>query len=799
MPIIELFTIFERILVTFIQTIMKKLFLSLLLFTFTMHSQTTINYLPIDDTGVNSIKNPERGYYYPLSTRQSSYIAGTSNVYIKLRSQQLDTIQTNNPGISLIQRNVRLDDFKIENSISPLFLTNLEDDLVLLRSKGLKCILRFFYSHYSSYPTTPPLNVYEPTESILIGVPANKPKALTPGHINQLASVTTRYTDVISSIEAGFIGNHGEWNRTTNFGYDDDGIILNPAELDTRKRVGNKIMELAPDRMVAFRTPRFQMLMMGQISSTVPTLPGINTRIAAHNDCFLSTNDDMGTYGTGGASIPFDQDFLQGQSINTFDGGETCSSGANSTGSNALIQMCRFHFNNLDVLWKDTVIANWRSTFVPPSNTTSYFDEIRKKLGYRFVLSTSTVSSNTVKIELKNLGFANVFNQRKAYLVLKNASNAVVTKVELTTSSGGDVRSWSAGSTTVIGGVVTTTPANLITLEKNLNGYVCPGTYSLFLELPDFNRASNDTSPKYSVRLANSNNGSTSFWEANTGFNNLYQTINITAPPIPTITGSVSACTASNLTYQTTNSTTLLPGQTANWTIEPPINGIFVNGSNTTTTAIVNWATLPATLRLTVTLPGGCTTTTTKIITSNCCDCLNVEGGFSLYAQDFTPPATTSRACISPTPSCGSLNLRYTWKTYSNTYDINYSSCSNLYPYNRLPVGCKIEILDSNNIVICTSPPIGNFPANRLKENTNIHSVNISPNPSTGNYNIKIENYVGELNIKVYDLNGRLVYDEKENKFDNETMIDLSHFQSGMYLLKIEGENINYSQKVIKN
>ena len=75
----------------------------------------------------------------------------------------------------------------------------------------------------------------------------------------------------------------------------------------------------------------------------------------------------------------------------------------------------------------------------------------------------------------------------------------------------------------------------------------------------------------------------------------------------------------------------------------------------------------------------------------------------------------------------------------------------------------------------------------------------VYPNPSNGLYNIRINQYVGAVNIQVVDINGRVVYNVKDDNFNIEKTIDLSAFQSGMYIMKVSGDAINFSQKIIKN
>jgi hypothetical protein len=73
----------------------------------------------------------------------------------------------------------------------------------------------------------------------------------------------------------------------------------------------------------------------------------------------------------------------------------------------------------------------------------------------------------------------------------------------------------------------------------------------------------------------------------------------------------------------------------------------------------------------------------------------------------------------------------------------------------------------------------------------------IYPNPTNGLLNINIANYVGELQVKVYDLNGRQVYNHNVTNFNNTNAINLESLSAGVYVLKLQGENLNYSEKII--
>lgn len=73
----------------------------------------------------------------------------------------------------------------------------------------------------------------------------------------------------------------------------------------------------------------------------------------------------------------------------------------------------------------------------------------------------------------------------------------------------------------------------------------------------------------------------------------------------------------------------------------------------------------------------------------------------------------------------------------------------------------------------------------------------IYPNPTNGDLNIAISNYSGDLGIKVFDLNGREVYNYNVNSFNVEKSINLGNLSTGVYVLKLQGENLSYTQKIV--
>lgn len=526
---------------------MKKIIIALMLFSLMAQAQQpTITY----QETLQDFSNPERGfYYYSISWIPNSpdWVPGSPFHYIPIQQYEIDDCHTGN--FSLIQRIIRLDDYRSGAAIPQGFLDLIEDDFQLLQANGIKCILRFSYSEPNSVPQTP----FEPTEAGIIG------------HINQLDNLTQQYEEVISSVEAGFIGRWGEWFTTTNFGTPPS---LSPAHITARTNVATAIMGLTVNRATAFRTPQFQRLLAPNLNGgkTAPYHNGtIYSRIACHDDAFTNGITDQGTF-----TFTNDRSYLHTKSKYTFTGGESnnndpaynsCTSTANPLGMDALDQLREYHYNYLNSSWFDQVVdpvtGVWAST---PMGVGNCLDEVKRRLGYRFVLVNSSVNttSNKLVINLRNDGYANVFNRRTVYLVLQNTTNGNTYKVNIMGPTDGilaptvptDVRMWQANDYSVI-----PTPAFTV-LSKSLanmtlavaapglpvGSFVPSGFYNLYLELPDED-ALLDNDPRNSIRFANGDgytnsltgNQTGDFWVNGTYagvdyvYNNLFRTLTVAA------------------------------------------------------------------------------------------------------------------------------------------------------------------------------------------------------------------------------------------------------------------------------
>jgi len=441
-------------------------------------SAQTTNVTYTTSTAV--ISNPERGFYKHTSSNSS------------LDQTTLSNYRLNN-NITLIYYEVRLDAF-ISSPLSAAFLTTLTGNFTKMRNAGIKCILRF------SYGSDQDANQLDAT------------KALMLSHIQQVTPALQANADVIAVMQAGFIGTWGEWYYTSQsefggWGYNQN--ELTTANYNNRRDILNAILAALPaNRQVQIRYPAMkQQLFTTNALTTTQAFNGTNvSRTAHHNDCFLASATDYGTYENATIEYPY----LAQETKFLAMGGETCKlNSPRSDCSTALLEMGKFHWSFLNLDYHTAVIDGFEED--------GCFTDIQKNLGYRISLTSATLpqavslgSQLAVTIKLKNTGFSSPYNERKAYIVLKNLTTNQVYPIQMAT----DPRTWMGPNELTI--------TENLTLPANLTA----GNYKMYLSLPDA-AASLSNRPEFAIRLANDN-----VWESVTGYNTLNHTLNVTSGPL---------------------------------------------------------------------------------------------------------------------------------------------------------------------------------------------------------------------------------------------------------------------------
>ncbi|WP_082113206.1 M4 family metallopeptidase [Kordia jejudonensis] len=78
----------------------------------------------------------------------------------------------------------------------------------------------------------------------------------------------------------------------------------------------------------------------------------------------------------------------------------------------------------------------------------------------------------------------------------------------------------------------------------------------------------------------------------------------------------------------------------------------------------------------------------------------------------------------------------------------------------------------------------------------NNNSFSVYPNPSKGSFNIQANKNLGDVSVNIFDINGRSIY-TKNVTLTGTVNFNLDNLQSGLYILRVEGDNFTESRKII--
>jgi hypothetical protein len=411
--------------------------------------------------------NPERGFRIGSHTINLSSPFSKSEIQSSLSSK-----------LTVIYRIYTLSDFR-NRPLSQEFLDFLVRDFSVARSGGVKLAVRFNYNSGMNEPDAPLSRVLS--------------------HIEQLKPVLQANFDVISHLDAGFIGAWGEWHSSTN-GLD------NPTN---RNKILKAILAALPkQRMIAVRSLEYKTDAFGIEEPLSPTeaFNGTNrARVGAYNDCFLASDDDFGTYESNPKIQEEQKTFLSLDNRFVVQGGETCKHNPpRSSCPTALKELARMHWSQLNYEYHEAVLSGWKNQGCMP--------EIERRLGYRFRLIDSEIPERvrpgakfTMKFHITNDGWTSPFNPRLVEIILRNSQTGSKYRIPVNE----DPRFWLAGET------------HQVNINFTLPKDIPSGEYDVFLNLPD-PAPQLYGHPKYSIRLANQN-----VWEGATGYNSLLRKVKV--------------------------------------------------------------------------------------------------------------------------------------------------------------------------------------------------------------------------------------------------------------------------------
>lgn len=240
-------------------------------------------------------------------------------------------------------------------------------------------------------------------------------------HIEQIAEVLNSFEEQILVVQAGMLGNYGEWHSSR--------YLEGTKEQQRENRLyilGQWEANLSPQIKVDVRRPRFI-----REASTAGILSG---RLGLHNDALLSTDSDMGTYDAPGMDREAELAWMQENLTRQVNGGEMPTLGEFSMPENADREFAMMHTGYLNLKYNQEVLSYWDTVMLGDSNAKRYLEN---HLGYRLHLSELGMrrmhlggelytTGMKIRLRLCNTGYAPLPEQYKVFLTTAGSGGEVV-------------------------------------------------------------------------------------------------------------------------------------------------------------------------------------------------------------------------------------------------------------------------------------------------------------------------------------------------------------------------------------
>lgn len=252
-------------------------------------------------------------------------------------------------------------------------------------------------------------------------------------HVEQLAPVLSKNTDVIVALEMGMHGAYGEMHSDTSITYDRVAEATNlmlrntPPELKILTRTGNYSA-----KVLGFDNWGVDFHIDGEKFAEIAKAKGDTMyRVGMFNDGYLGTQYDYGTWGADcKTSICREEGvaWLEKYGINTPYGGEALTTAGGyeviNTPEFLSYEGFRTHTSYLNVQWNNNLIDGWKKSHFEGKDfeydgskidSLTGFKYVNDHLGYRFVLRESWMSDTVgfdhvlhAKFRVQNVGFGNL-------------------------------------------------------------------------------------------------------------------------------------------------------------------------------------------------------------------------------------------------------------------------------------------------------------------------------------------------------------------------------------------------------
>ena len=407
-----------------------------------------------------NIKNPERGFY--------------STAFLKMMPEGSKATSS---GANLVHLRVDIGNFsKAVNGIADMEFTEdalnaLDETFANIRKKGGSVIIRFAYDGFNGKANL------EPSLDMILK------------HISQLKQVYEKNKDVLAYVELGFFGPWGE---------------MHTSKISSTENVSKAIdlmLDVVPETIkIGVRTPNYYAKWLGIERNTLNeniTEKGTDAyRVGLYNDGYLGSESDLGTFSNREIEI----NWLEKQARHTFYGGEVVANYASKTPLNTVEYMSKeafkTHTTYLNSEWNNTVINAWKNEIYNGEDILysgkDGYTYIANHLGYRFVLRKSELINKIqandtlkMKLQIENVGFANLINEKKVTLILKNEEKTyeIPTQIDATTWNSKEI--------------------SYVNIEVKLPENISLGQWDIYLRISQLGDMNNDNNYKC-IQFANS-------------------------------------------------------------------------------------------------------------------------------------------------------------------------------------------------------------------------------------------------------------------------------------------------------
>lgn len=431
------------------------------------------------------ISNPDRGFRYEAMAEIPDYKNPwgpyylNSNTWLKFSEADFDAKDGH---IRLGQLYIYLTKYENIDVLPDEALKKIEKLLSDARLQGYSLVLRFAYTY-----DRPEGQVYPSMSRIL-------------AHVEQLAPILKENNDVISVLQAGFIGLWGEWHSDNNIYSNQDKSLL----------ISKLFSTLPKSMVIQMRLPDYK--------NKLNIDENLKRRIGFHNDYFADSSLEYSLTINGFLNSKNFQQVSE-ESKYTWMDGELPYTITSKSGNSYLIppievakQLRANHYSSFSVVHNyNENIANWKKTKLTKKDLDSndlpydpdylegdfktYYDYITDYLGYRlfFNYNNSNIKFDNVSgyinysLSLSNYGFTSVMNPRDLFLIVLDSKNEILVKQKLAIN----FKSLGSKETQILRGK--------IAIKKNIK------KYKVGLWLPSFPQSKSYYTPNYSIKISNTN------------------------------------------------------------------------------------------------------------------------------------------------------------------------------------------------------------------------------------------------------------------------------------------------------